>query len=158
MTEFEKHKTTIFGRKNEKKFGKYIKRRFNGVEKNLCDDGTDKEPIDYVSDSGKRLFEFKSRMIRHDKYDTALVNNCKLKKFLEYDDYRFHIYYLYKNGLYRVEITKDYIKTLPKPRKLYSYQECRRGGYAWVVDIPSKDLKFIRSLESYNNIVNEIEF
>ena len=153
---FNKHATTIFGRKNESKFETYLKKKYKNSYKNLKENGKDTQEIDFLDDVRKRCYEFKSRSINHDKWDTALLNKCKIDRFLKdyrKKGYKFIVYFLYKDGLFSVEITKKLIKSF-KPRKLYSYQEARSGGYAWVVDIPHTEMKFIRSLESYSKIVN----
>lgn len=153
MVDFNTHRTTLYGLKNEKKFKLYVKNKYPGTIKNLKKNGSDTNEIDFINHKDKLCVEFKSRFINHNKYKTGLLNYCKITKFKNcYLDkgYRFLVYYLYKDGLYLVNIDKKLIKTL-KPTTLRSYQECRKDGTCLVVNIPVSNYKFIRSVDSYNN-------
>ena len=156
MTTFNNLKTTIFGKANESKFYLYITHKYKDTYKNLKENGDDFCEIDFINKKRKTSYEFKSRSINHDRWDTAILNKCKIDEYVKtfkLKGYKFHVYFLYKDGLFAVSIGEKLIKSF-KPRKLYSYQEARSSGYAWVVDIPHEKMKFIRSIESYDKIVN----
>ena len=160
-TTFNNLPTTIFGLKNENSFFKYIKSIYPDTINN--NDKNNKSRIDFLIESITNLTEFKSRKdnIKHDRWDTAIINCCKVDYW--YDNfmnrgYSFFIYYLYSDGLFRVKVDKKLRKQiLPSKRWLKSFQEAKRGGKCLVYDIPHENMEFVLSVENYKNIINQEE-
>lgn len=139
--------TTIFGMKNQDYFGRYIKTTYKDCKYN----GGVYANIDFISKTEKVVIEFKSRNITHNKYETAILNSCKIINYIEKykkKKYKFYVYYLYSDGLFRVRLDAKTINGL-KQRKLFSYQEANKSGFKYVVDVPHEKMVFVSSLSDY---------
>jgi hypothetical protein len=150
MAHFDKLPTTIFGLNNQKQFEKYI----NTIYKNVYYNGTIYNEVDFCSDYDKVIIEFKSRNINHNEWPTFFLNKCKIDYYLENyrnKKYKFYVYYLYKDGLFKVKINRD-IMLNSTYTKIYSYQESNRNGKITAL-IDHDKLEFVMDLMDYKSII-----
>ena len=74
-------------------------------------------PYDFIGlkDDLTYFIELKKRSIKLDKYDSLLINECKIRFFeeqLEDENNKCYIFYQLDDGLFYVEITKDNIESI----------------------------------------------
>ena len=77
--------------------------------------------FDFTSINGDIEVELKSRRIRHDQYDTAIIGFNKVE-YCRNPDKKYYFAFLYTDGLYIVQHKADLFKTFTRNQTYY------RGG------------------------------
>jgi hypothetical protein len=104
--------------------------------------------FDFFNDPKTIYVELKSRRIKHDKYNTALIGENKVK-WCKNPDINYYFVWLYNDGIYYLKYDKELFATFKVEKEYFVKMRFDVGSFetSSVVHIPTNKLNKIPNIQ-----------